>query len=95
MAAGPRRLHGVPQAKKLGCASALAPKSQRTERLLLADFTAITFLGEGEWKTKKHGAQRRRQWRKLHREMDAETLQIRAISVATNAVGDSSVAAEL
>ena len=29
---------------------------------LLADSTGIKFLGEGEWKTKKHGAERRRQW---------------------------------
>ena len=32
---------------------------------MLADSTGIKFLGEGEWKTKKHGAQRRRQWRKV------------------------------
>ena len=30
---------------------------------MLADSTDIKFLGEGEWKTKKHGAERRRQWR--------------------------------
>lgn len=30
---------------------------------MLADSTGIKFLGEGEWKTKKHGAERRRQWR--------------------------------
>ena len=26
----------------------------------------IKMLGEGEWKTKKHGAKYRRQWRKVH-----------------------------
>ncbi|ESJ93707.1 hypothetical protein P800_03254, partial [Acinetobacter lwoffii NCTC 5866 = CIP 64.10 = NIPH 512] len=26
----------------------------------------MKFLGEGEWKRKKHGAEYRRQWRKLH-----------------------------
>ena len=60
---------------------------------LLADSTGIKFLGEGEWKTKKHGAERRRQWRKVHLGIDAETLQIRAIVVTTNEVGDSQVAA--
>ena len=56
---------------------------------LLADSTGIKFLGEGEWKTKKHGAERRRQWRKVHLGIDAQTLQIRAIAVTTNGVGDS------
>ncbi|MBB6132652.1 hypothetical protein HD842_000763 [Massilia aurea] len=31
---------------------------------LLVDSTGIKMLGEGEWKTKKHGADYRRQWRK-------------------------------
>ena len=30
---------------------------------ILAESTGIMSLGEGEWKTKKHGAERRRQWR--------------------------------
>ena len=34
-------------------------------------------LGEGEWKTKKHGADYRRQWRKVHLGIDASTLEIR------------------
>ena len=46
---------------------------------LLLDSTGIKFLGEGEWKCKKHGAERRRQWRKLHIGIDAQTLQVRAI----------------
>ncbi|THU02832.1 IS5 family transposase [Lampropedia puyangensis] len=56
---------------------------------LLVDFTGIKFLGEGEWKAKKHGAERRRQWRTVHLGIDANTLQIRAIVVTTNDVGDS------
>lgn len=46
---------------------------------LLVDSTDIKFLGEGEWKCKKHGSERRRQWRKLHIGIGATTLQIRAI----------------
>lgn len=56
---------------------------------LLIDSSGIKFLGEGEWKTKKHGAQRRRQWRKVHLGIDADTLQIRTMVVATNDVSDS------
>jgi hypothetical protein len=56
---------------------------------LLVDSTGVKILGEGEWKTKKHGAAYRRQWRKVHLGIDAETLEIRAIEVTSNAVGDA------
>lgn len=62
---------------------------------MLADSTGLKFLVEGEWKTKKHGAERRRQWRKVHLGIDAENMQIRAMVVTTNEVGDSPVAAGL
>ncbi len=58
---------------------------------LLVDATGIKFLGEGEWKCKKHGAEYRRQWRKLHIGIDADTLQIRAICVTSHNVSDASV----
>ena len=56
---------------------------------LLVDSTGIKFLGEGEWKRKKHGAAYRRQWRKLHLGIDAQTLEIRAIEVTNNSVEDN------
>ena len=56
---------------------------------LLVDSTGIKMLGEGEWKTKKHGADYRRQWRKIHLGIDAATLEIRAIEVTDNAAGDA------
>jgi len=56
---------------------------------LLVDSTGIKMMGEGEWKTRKHGASYRRQWRKVHIGIDAETLDIRAIEVTTNAIGDA------
>ncbi|CAN0628112.1 protein of unknown function [Burkholderia multivorans] len=46
---------------------------------LLVDSTGVKFLGEGEWKTQKHGADYRRQWRKVHLAVDANTLEIRGI----------------
>ncbi|WP_046157313.1 IS5 family transposase [Chromobacterium vaccinii] len=58
---------------------------------LLVDSTGIKMLGEGEWKTKKHGAEYRRQWRKVHLGIDAETLQIRAIEVTDNRKGDAQI----
>lgn len=62
---------------------------------LLVDSTGIKMLGEGEWKTKKHGAEYRRQWRKVHLGIDAETLEIRAIEVTDNRVGDAPMLPEL
>jgi hypothetical protein len=41
--------------------------------------------------TQKHGPEYRRQWRKLHIGIDAETLQIRAVQLTTNNVSDSQV----
>jgi hypothetical protein len=68
---------------------------------LLVDSTGVKMLGEGEWKTKKHGAEYRRQWRKIHLGIDnlkvtsAETLEIRAIEVTSNRVGDAQVLPDL
>ena len=56
---------------------------------LLVDSTGVKMMGEGEWKTRKHGASYRRQWRKVHLGIDAETLEIRAIEVTTNSIGDA------
>ena len=56
---------------------------------MLLDSTGIKFLGEGEWKCKKHGTERRRQWRKLYSGIDAQTLQARAICVTSNNVSDA------
>jgi len=62
---------------------------------LLVDSTGIKMMGEGEWKTRKHGASYRRQWRKVHLGIDAETLAIRAIEVTTNAIGDAATLPDL
>ncbi|GHE02202.1 hypothetical protein GCM10008024_20870 [Allgaiera indica] len=37
---------------------------------LLVAGTGIKFLGDGEWLARKHGAHRRRQYRKVHLAMD-------------------------
>ena len=62
---------------------------------LLVDSTGIKFVGEGEWKRKKHGAEYRRQWRKVHLAIDAKTLEVRAIEVTDNSVGDAPMLPEL
>ncbi len=62
---------------------------------LLVDNTGIKMLGEAEWKTKKHGAEYRRQWRKVHLSIDAETLQIHAIEVTDNRQSDAQMLSSL
>ena len=62
---------------------------------LLVDSTGIKFLGEGEWKRNKHGPEYRRQWRKVHLGIDAQTLEIRAIEVTDKAIGDAPMLPEL
>jgi hypothetical protein len=56
---------------------------------LFVDSTSMKFLGEGEWKRKKHQPEYRRQWRKLHIGIDAETLKIHAVQLTINNVSDS------
>jgi hypothetical protein len=58
---------------------------------LLVDSTGIKALGDGEWSTRKHGAYRPKQWRKVHLGIDAETLEVRAIEVTGSRVGDKSM----
>lgn len=62
---------------------------------LLMDSTGIKCLGEGEWKCKKHGAERRRQWRKLHVGIDAQTMQTQANCVTLNNFSDASILPDL
>lgn len=50
---------------------------------LLVDSTGIKFLGEGEWKRKKHGPEYRRAWRKVHLGIDAQTLEVRSLPPST------------
>lgn len=55
------------------------------------DSTGIKILEEGEWKRKKHGAEYRRRWRKIHIGIDAQSLEIPAIQITGNHVGDAFV----
>ncbi|TCM86552.1 DDE family transposase [Rhodovulum steppense] len=62
---------------------------------LLVDSTGIKFLGDGGWQARKHGAQGRRQWRKLHLAMDTATSDIRAVEFTPSSDGDSPVLPDL
>ncbi|PZP39219.1 MAG: IS5 family transposase [Azospirillum brasilense] len=56
------------------------PYRARGEPLLLVvDSSALKVLGEGEWKVRRHGADRRRIWRKVHLAVDVDSHEIRAV----------------
>ncbi len=58
---------------------------------LLIDSSGIKVEGEGEWHRRKHGGSKRRIWRKLHIGVDEESLEIRAVEITKNDVGDAPV----
>lgn len=62
---------------------------------LLVDSTGIKAEGEGEWNARKHGGTKRRIWRKIHIGIDDNTMEIRAIEVTSNGVGDAPILPEL
>ncbi|OLQ75743.1 IS5 family transposase [Photobacterium proteolyticum] len=64
-------------------------------RHLAIDATGLKVFGEGEWKAKKHGAEKRRLWRKLHLAVDADTHQVISAELSLSTVTDGEVLPEL
>ena len=65
------------------------PKGSITD--LVIDSTGLKVFGEGEWKVSKHGAEKRRVWRKLHLAVDPVTHDIVAAEVSLENVHDAEV----
>jgi hypothetical protein len=57
---------------------------------LLVDSSGLKLSGPGEWLVEKHGASRRRSWRKLHIGFDAVTNRIVASILTGRDVDDAS-----
>ena len=62
---------------------------------LLVDNSGMTVSGERERETRQHGALYPRRWPKTHLGVDAQTVEIRAIEVTGNSVGDAPMLPEL
>ena len=58
---------------------------------LVIDSTGLKVFGEGEWKVRKHGAEKRRVWRKLHLAVDSVSHDIVAAEVSLENVHDAEV----
>lgn len=63
------------------------PKT-KTAIHLVVDSTGLKVYGEGEWKTRKHGVDKRRTWRKLHLGVDEKTGVVHAQILTQNGKGD-------
>jgi hypothetical protein len=66
------------------------PRSRSGEEPIhvVIDSTGLKVFGEGEWKVKKHGASKRRTWRKLHLGVDEATGEIVAAATTQADVAD-------
>lgn len=59
------------------------------------DSSGLKIVGEGEWKVKIHGADKRRSWIKIHIGVDTKTQDLVAIEVTDEKTGDSTVLPKL
>jgi hypothetical protein len=64
-------------------------------RHLVVDSTGLKVYGEGEWKVRQHGIDKRRTWRKLNLAVDAQTQEVVAVELTANFVGDAEVLPDL
>lgn len=67
------------------------PQSKGKVTDLVIDSTGLKIFGEGEWKVRKNGAEKRRVWRKLHLAVDPATHDIVAAEMSLDNVHDAEV----
>lgn len=58
---------------------------------LVIDSTGLKIFGEGEWKMRTHGKQKRRTWRKYHVSVDPTTHEVTALELTEANVHDCTV----
>jgi len=71
-----------------------ADESRKIAHLVI-DSTGLKVYGEGEWKVRTHGKDKRRTWRKLHLSIDAQSGQITAAAITDNETLDRKVLPQL
>jgi len=62
---------------------------------VVVDSTGVKVYGEGEWKVRQHGVDKRRTWRKLHVGVNEATGEILTAVASTNHVSDDEVLADI
>src|SRR5687767_1836155 len=73
----------------------LPVKDWSMSRHLVIDSTGVKVYGEGEWKVRQHGVEKRRIWLKLHVCSDEATLEIISVVASTNDVTDAEALPDL
>ena len=62
---------------------------------VVVDSTGVKVYGEGEWKVRQHGVDKRRTWRKLHIGVNEATGEILAAVASTNNLSDDEAFGDL
>jgi hypothetical protein len=75
------------RAKSLG--RHLKKLSRKLPTDLVFDSTGLKVYGEGEWKVRQHGKDKRRTWRKMHIAICPDTHEIILVSLTENNIADS------
>jgi IS5 family transposase len=73
----------------------LLPKDKDGPLVLVVDSSGFKVYGEGEWKVRLHGKQKRRTWRKLHLAIDADTQEVVCCVATTNDYADAEILDDL
>ncbi len=76
------------RAAKLKIAIEVGPAARGPVHVIV-DSSGVKVYGEGEWRVRCYGVERRRTWRKLHLAVDPQTQEIVAQLLTTNQVGDA------
>jgi hypothetical protein len=71
--------------------NALPPLSKCHSSTILVDASGLKIFGEGEWKVKIHGKQKRRKWVKVHIAIDPYTQEIVAETTTKSSIKDGKV----
>ena len=69
--------------------------NKKTVTDLVMDSTGLKVYGEGEWKVRIHGAQKRRSWRKYHVAIDPHSHEVVAVELTQNHIHDGHVVEKL
>lgn len=73
----------------------LSVRPGQEARHVVLDSTGLKVFGEGEWKVKKHGAGKRRLWKKIHLSVDEATGEVLAVLVSEADTADGGQLPEL
>lgn len=69
----------------------LLKKRSKTPTDIVIDSTGLKIYGEGEWKIRTHGKQKRRTWRKYHVAVNPDSHEVTAIELTVANIHDSKV----